>query len=65
MVREEDCVGCALCYNVCPVDSCIEMVELPQERSSVTWKELTSSRPEIAEWEGMERYREEKGIEIH
>jgi len=65
VVREEDCVGCALCYNVCPVDGCIEMVELPQERSSVTWKQLTSSRPEIAEWDGMERYREETGIEIH
>ncbi|MBV9265373.1 MAG: NAD-dependent dihydropyrimidine dehydrogenase subunit PreA, partial [Acidobacteriaceae bacterium] len=28
-VREEDCVGCRLCYNVCPVLDCIEMVELP------------------------------------
>ena len=25
-VREEDCVGCRLCYNVCPVEHCIEMV---------------------------------------
>ncbi len=28
-VREADCVGCRLCYNVCPVHDCIEMVELP------------------------------------
>ncbi len=27
VVREEDCVGCRLCYNVCPVDDCIAMVE--------------------------------------
>jgi len=22
-VAEEDCVGCRLCFNVCPVDNCI------------------------------------------
>ncbi len=27
-VREPDCVGCRLCYNVCPVEGCIEMVEV-------------------------------------
>ena len=31
VVREEDCVGCRLCYNVCPVDDCIDMVELPPD----------------------------------
>src|SRR5947209_2519024 len=36
-VREEDCVGCRLCYNVCPVDGCIEMVELTPGRPSTTW----------------------------
>ena len=24
VVREDDCVGCRLCYNVCPVDDCID-----------------------------------------
>src|SRR5579863_7478449 len=40
-VREEDCVGCRLCYNVCPVDNCIAMVELPSGREAVTWSELS------------------------
>lgn len=64
-VREEDCVGCALCYNVCPVDGCIEMVEIPSGQDHTTWKQLTQQRPEIMDWDGMEKYREEKGIVIH
>jgi dihydropyrimidine dehydrogenase (NAD+) subunit PreA len=65
-VREEDCVGCRLCYNVCPVEQCIDMVELPSGRESVTWDELTRTKPEITEdWEAMKRYRSEHGIHIH
>jgi dihydropyrimidine dehydrogenase (NAD+) subunit PreA len=65
-VREEDCVGCRLCYNVCPVEECIEMVELPSGRETVTWQELTDKRPEVAEdWDAMKAYREKVGIEIH
>lgn len=65
-VREEDCVGCRLCYNVCPVEDCIEMVEIPSGRASVTWDQLTKARPEVgSDWEAMKRYREEVGIEIH
>ena len=66
VVREEDCVGCRLCYNVCPVERCIEMVALPPERESVTWAEIVRSHPEITEdWEAMKRYREQMGIHIH
>jgi dihydropyrimidine dehydrogenase (NAD+) subunit PreA len=66
VVREEDCVGCRLCHNVCPVDGCIVMVELPSGRPSITWDELTKARPEVGtDWEAMKRYREEVGIEIH
>ncbi|HEY3782043.1 MAG TPA: NAD-dependent dihydropyrimidine dehydrogenase subunit PreA [Fimbriimonadaceae bacterium] len=66
VVREEDCVGCRLCYNVCPVVDCISMVEVPQKRSSTTWYEITQHQPEVTEnWEAMNKYREEKGIEIH
>ena len=27
-VMEDECVGCTLCVNVCPVDSCITMIGL-------------------------------------
>jgi dihydropyrimidine dehydrogenase (NAD+) subunit PreA len=65
-VREDDCVGCRLCFNVCPVEGCIEMVSLPRDHEPVTWAELVSSHPEVTEdWEAMKRYRERMGIHIH
>jgi dihydropyrimidine dehydrogenase (NAD+) subunit PreA len=65
-VREEDCVGCRLCYNVCPVEQCIEMVEVPSGRGSITWDQLSKSRPDVTEdWEAMKLYREANGIHIH
>jgi len=64
-VRESDCVGCRLCFNVCPVDDCITMESVPSGRSPITWDQLTKAQPELAEWEGMEKYRKEVGIEIH
>ena len=65
VVREDDCVGCNLCSLVCPVEECIDMIEVDSGRSSVTWKQLTAARPQILEWEEMERYRDEVGIDIH
>jgi dihydropyrimidine dehydrogenase (NAD+) subunit PreA len=65
-VREEDCVGCRLCYNVCPVDDCIAMVEVPSGRETVTWSELSQQKPEVTEdWEAMKSYRERVGLHIH
>ncbi len=65
-IREEDCVGCRLCFNVCPVEQCISMVELPPVRAAVTWGEITRNQPEVTEdWEAMKRYREAAGIDIH
>jgi dihydropyrimidine dehydrogenase (NAD+) subunit PreA len=65
-VREDDCVGCRLCYNVCPVEHCIEMVELPSRNDAVTWDELSKTRPDVTEdWEAMQRYRDEHDIHIH
>jgi dihydropyrimidine dehydrogenase (NAD+) subunit PreA len=65
-VREEDCVGCRLCYNVCPVDDCIQMVELPSGRENVTWNEISQNQPAVTEdWAAMQTYREAKGIHIH
>ena len=66
VVRESDCVGCALCHNVCPVDGCIEMVSVPSGRPSVTWNALTAARPAVAhDWEALEAYRDEVGIKVH
>jgi dihydropyrimidine dehydrogenase (NAD+) subunit PreA len=65
-VREDDCVGCRLCYNVCPVAGCIEMVKLPASQSSITWDELSTSHPDVVQdWEAMKRYRQANGICIH
>ena len=66
MVRESDCVGCRLCYNVCPVESCIDMVEVPSGRQPKTWAELSNELPEVShDWNAMKRYREANGIRIH
>ncbi len=66
VVRETDCVGCALCANVCPVDDCIEMVSVASGRESVTWREISAKSPEVTQdWEAMEHYRKEQGIDIH
>jgi dihydropyrimidine dehydrogenase (NAD+) subunit PreA len=66
VVREEDCVGCRLCYNVCPVDDCIHMVEMPSGREEVTWSELSEQQTQVTEdWEMMKAYRERVGIHIH
>jgi dihydropyrimidine dehydrogenase (NAD+) subunit PreA len=66
VVREQDCVGCRLCYNICPVDNCITMVEVPSGRSEVTWSELSEQQAEVTEdWEEMKAYRDKVGIHIH
>ena len=65
VVREPDCVGCALCSTVCPVDDCITMVPIDTGRPHITWNQLTTSRPEVLEWDKMEEYRKEANIHIH
>jgi len=66
VVREVDCVGCRLCYNVCPVDNCIQMVELPNAKPSITWDELSQQQRAVTEdWQQMEQYRHKMGIRIH
>ena len=65
-VREVDCVGCRLCYNVCPVDDCIRMIELAPLRPPITWDQLSASNPKVTEdWEAMKEYRKRMGIHIH
>jgi dihydropyrimidine dehydrogenase (NAD+) subunit PreA len=66
LVREEDCVGCRLCFNVCPVENCIQMVEFSSGKAPVTWDELHRSQRAVTEdWEQMEQYRRKHGIHIH
>jgi dihydropyrimidine dehydrogenase (NAD+) subunit PreA len=66
LVREEDCVGCRLCYNVCPVENCIQMVEFPSGKAPVTWDELSRTQPAVTEdWQQMEQYRRKHNIHIH
>jgi len=38
-VDETECVGCNLCYLVCPVDRCITMVERPTGLPPESWAE--------------------------
>ena len=65
-VREVDCVGCRLCFNVCPVEDCIHMIEEPSGRPPVTWGQLSQTQREVTEdWEKMQKYRERMGIHIH
>jgi dihydropyrimidine dehydrogenase (NAD+) subunit PreA len=66
VVREEDCVGCRLCHNVCPVEGCIGMVSVDSGRAPLTWDQLMHAHPEVGEdWEAMKRYREAMGIHVH
>ncbi len=66
VIREKDCVGCDLCYNVCPVEGCIEMVQVPSGREGMTWRQLSADRPEVTQdWEAMKAFRKEVGIDIH
>lgn len=66
VVREVDCVGCALCANVCPVQGCISMVQVPSGRAPVTWDELQESDPDATtQWPDMIAYRDRVGIDIH
>jgi dihydropyrimidine dehydrogenase (NAD+) subunit PreA len=65
VVREDDCVGCNLCSLVCPIDDCITMVSVPSGRDPVTWNQLVRERPDVLDWDAMQRYRDEVGIDIH
>jgi dihydropyrimidine dehydrogenase (NAD+) subunit PreA len=43
-VDEEECVGCNLCSLVCPVESCITMVEVETGKQKQSWEERSSGR---------------------
>ncbi|MFN2529338.1 MAG: NAD-dependent dihydropyrimidine dehydrogenase subunit PreA [Candidatus Baltobacteraceae bacterium] len=42
-VDQNHCVGCNLCMMVCPVDDCIEMVQVANGLPPETWKQRSSA----------------------
>jgi dihydropyrimidine dehydrogenase (NAD+) subunit PreA len=38
-VKRDTCVGCNMCYLVCPVDGCISMKEVETGKSPMSWNE--------------------------
>lgn len=68
VVRENDCVGCALCSLVCPVDGCISMVRIDDGSNSKTWNELMQdfkNEGKELTWENLAAFQKKHGIEIH
>jgi len=67
-VREKDCVGCALCSLVCPVEECISMVRIDDGSESKTWNQLVNDFKNSGKqltWENLAEFQHRHGIEIH
>ena len=47
-IIEEACVGCNLCSQVCPVQGCITMQQIPNAFSAVNWKEYSAGKGKLA-----------------
>jgi len=67
-VREKDCVGCALCSLVCPVENCISMVRIDDGSASKTWNQLTAEFKKSGKpmtWENLAEFQKKHDIVIH
>lgn len=68
VIREDDCVGCALCSLVCPVDGCIAMTRIDDGSASKTWNQLVTDFKESGKpltWENLAAFQNQHGIHIH
>jgi dihydropyrimidine dehydrogenase (NAD+) subunit PreA len=45
-VDEAECVGCNLCWLVCPVEACITMTPMSEGRPFQSWEQRTAARAE-------------------
>ena len=48
-IIDQACVGCNLCAEVCPVQGCISMEQIPSGAAPVTWRELLAGKGELAD----------------
>jgi dihydropyrimidine dehydrogenase (NAD+) subunit PreA len=47
-IIDQACVGCNLCSEVCPVQECITMEQVPNEHGPVTWKDYSAGTGTLA-----------------
>ena len=64
-VRQQDCVGCTLCFLVCPVENCISMVRIDDGKDAITWNQLMNQLPQPLTWESLRQFQRKHGIDIH
>ncbi len=47
-IIEAACVGCNLCAEVCPVQGCITMQQIPNDFAAVNWKAYSAGKGKLA-----------------